>query len=209
MLHRNGGEGPARFPVRQRPSRPLEAGQQHPETRQVTDSHGLGSRGFPPRRPFPSCHNEQAYQRQELDIIIGLGVTLLEELFGGKVGQEGLLRTASVGWRGRYTCCMKTLLVVILVLILIFAALAVSRPDQASFDQFLGRAAAVPGGNLLQRAGAALAEMRARMTTEYHDHALWATGEAVVNGRHQRYLGIAGTWIRLSSGEAAAEDAPR
>ncbi|NOZ78430.1 MAG: hypothetical protein GXP48_04460 [Acidobacteria bacterium] len=96
---------------------------------------------------------------------------------------------------------MKTLLVVILVLLLVFAALAVSRPDQASFEQFLGRTAAAPGGNLLQRAGAALAEMRARMTSEYHDHALWATGEAVVNGRHQRYLGIAGTWITLSSGE--------
>ncbi len=98
---------------------------------------------------------------------------------------------------------MKTLLIVILVLILILTALAVSKPDRASFDQFVAQTTAVPGGNLLQRAGAALATMRAHMTSEYHDHALWATAEAVVNGRHARYLGIAGTWITLSSGASA------
>ena len=109
----------------------------------------------------------------------------------------------AIGLEAVYTDTMKTLLVLILIVILLFAALVVSRPDRASFEQYVARQAAVPGGNLLQRAGAALATMRAHMTSEYHDHALWATATAVVNGRHIRYLGIFGTWMTLSSGGTA------
>ncbi len=94
---------------------------------------------------------------------------------------------------------MKALPAAILVLLLIVTALAVSRPDRASFDRFIGRAAEAPDGNLLQRAGAAIATLQAHLTTQYHDHALWATAEVTVGSRHERYLGVAGTWIRLGT----------
>ena len=94
---------------------------------------------------------------------------------------------------------MKSLIIALVIVLAVGLVLSVSVPDEASFHHYLAKADRSDGGSLLDEAGDALTRAQARLTTDYQDHTFWATVEVTRGGDHQRWLGVMGMWLEMSS----------
>jgi len=77
--------------------------------------------------------------------------------------------------------------------------LAVTCPDEAHFKRWAKENIPPESGSLVKQAQGAALATQARWTADYEDHVLWATVDAYQGGARQRFVGVAGTWVRLSS----------
>lgn len=101
---------------------------------------------------------------------------------------------------GSYTACMKIILAAFVAVLACALVLAVSVPDEASFHRHLAKLDQNDAeDNLLQRAGESVGRAQAKLTADYQDHTLWATVELTRGTERQRWLGVLGMWLRMSS----------
>ncbi len=77
--------------------------------------------------------------------------------------------------------------------------LAVTCPDEASFKRWAKDNIPPESGSVVKKAQGAALATQAKWTADYEDHVLWATVDAYQGGVRQRFVGVAGTWFRLSS----------
>jgi len=96
---------------------------------------------------------------------------------------------------------MKKLAAALALLLALVIALVLTCPDKASLYHHLDRVSAVPNGSALERLTGKALQAQARLTARYHDHRLWATAEVHRGGARERYLGIMGLWLQLSSSD--------
>ncbi|MEJ2581580.1 MAG: hypothetical protein P8127_08075 [Acidobacteriota bacterium] len=68
--------------------------------------------------------------------------------------------------------------------------LAVSSPDEDSFDRWAKKAMVDESGSGLDNAKGKALATQANWTADYHDDVLWATVEAHQGGKRHRYLGV-------------------
>jgi hypothetical protein len=94
---------------------------------------------------------------------------------------------------------MKKLLAVVIALLVVALAMALSRPDEASFRRHMEKVSVPEDGNLIDQVRGSLISAQARLTTDYRDYRLWATAEVSRGSRHESYLGLFGIWISTSS----------
>jgi hypothetical protein len=97
-----------------------------------------------------------------------------------------------------YTAGMKAVVIVLISLLVLALAMAVTCPDKASFKKHMEEVSAPDGGNILDKARGHVLTAQALLTAEYHDHKLWATAQVTRGSRHESYLGLFGVWINLS-----------
>ncbi len=93
-----------------------------------------------------------------------------------------------------------TLLVVILILV-VGLALAVTRPDKESFNKHIAEISAAEDGNLIERVGGKMLTAQALLTSDYCDYRLWALVKVRRGAHEARFLGIAGHWFLLSEND--------
>jgi len=95
---------------------------------------------------------------------------------------------------------MKIILAALVAVLACALVLAVSVPDAASFHRHLAKLDQNDAeDSLLQRAGESVGRAQAKLTADYRDHTLWATVEVTRGTERQRWLGVLGMWLRMSS----------
>ena len=95
---------------------------------------------------------------------------------------------------------MKIILAALVVVLACALVLVVSCPDEASFHRHLAKVDQNDGeDSLLQRAGEGLGRTQAKLTADYRDHTLWATVEITRGTEKQRWLGVLGIWLQMTS----------
>jgi hypothetical protein len=95
---------------------------------------------------------------------------------------------------------MKIILAALVAILACALVLVVSCPDEASFHRHLAKLDQNDAeDNLLQRAGESVGRAQAKLTADYQDHRLWATVEATRGTERQRWLGVLGMWLLMSS----------
>jgi hypothetical protein len=78
-------------------------------------------------------------------------------------------------------------------------ALVLSCPDEASFKSWAKASLGSKEGTLASRAKGGALATEARWTADYESHVLWATVDAYQGTTKQRFVGIGGTWFRVSA----------
>ena len=101
---------------------------------------------------------------------------------------------------------MKKLVRGIVFLLVIAGALAIFKPDQSNFENWLKDYSARKRGNakgenvvekLVDKGVTTAAQLQILATYQYSNHYVFATVEALANGEKLTYIGVAGTWIPL------------
>ena len=92
----------------------------------------------------------------------------------------------------------KTALKVALVVIAAIVILAVSCPDEDSFDRWAEKTLGNESESILKEAQGKALATQAKWTADYEDHFLWATVDAYQGSTERRYVGVLGTWIQVS-----------
>jgi hypothetical protein len=93
--------------------------------------------------------------------------------------------------------------IVVKVAIVVFATvllLALSCPDEESFNRWAKKALVEESGSGLDKAKGTVLATQANWTADYKDRVLWATVDAYQGGTRHRYLGV--LWMWLDLGEA-------
>ena len=84
-----------------------------------------------------------------------------------------------------------------IAIVIVVLVLALSCPDEDSFDRWARKSLVVDtDGGLKKAKGKALAT-QAGWTADYADFVLWSTVEAYQGGTRHRYLGVLWTWFDL------------
>ena len=76
--------------------------------------------------------------------------------------------------------------------------LFVSCPDEDSFNRWANKTLVSESGSTLEKAKGKALATQANWTADYRGHVLWATVDAYQGGTELRYIGVLGTWFRLS-----------
>jgi hypothetical protein len=85
------------------------------------------------------------------------------------------------------------------VIAVVVLALVLSCPDEANFKRWAKRSLKRESGSVTEKAKGQALSTEARWTADYESHVLWATVDAYQGTAKQRYVGIAGTWFRVSA----------
>ena len=93
----------------------------------------------------------------------------------------------------------KLLVKAAIVVAAVILLLAVSCPDEDSFDQWAKKALVDDSGSGLHKAKGKALATQANWTADYEGFFLWATVEAYQGGTRHRYLGV--LWIWMDIGE--------
>jgi len=75
--------------------------------------------------------------------------------------------------------------------------LAVSCPDEDSFDRWAKKSFVSESESGLEKAKGKALATQAKWTADYEDFVLWATVDAYQGGTVHRYLGVLGIWVSL------------
>jgi hypothetical protein len=94
----------------------------------------------------------------------------------------------------------KIVVKIAVAVVALILVLAVSSPDEDSFDRWAKKAMVDESGSGLDKAKGKALATQANWTADYQDYVLWATVEAYQGGKRHRYLGVLWMWIGL--GEA-------
>ena len=76
--------------------------------------------------------------------------------------------------------------------------LAVSCPDEDSFNRWAKKALVSQSGSGLEKAKGKALATQANWTADYRGHVLWATVDAYQGGTERRYVGLVGTWFQIA-----------
>jgi hypothetical protein len=95
---------------------------------------------------------------------------------------------------------IKSIAIGVVVMVGIVLVLAVTCPDEDSFDRWATSALAQDSRGLVDQAKGTALSAQARWTADYENHVLWATVDAYQGGTERRFLGVVGTWFRLGDG---------
>ena len=85
------------------------------------------------------------------------------------------------------------------VIVVAALALVLSCPDEANFKRWAKRSLKPESGSATEKAKGQALSTEARWTADYQNHRLWATVDAYQGTTKQRFVGIAGTWFRVSA----------
>jgi len=85
-----------------------------------------------------------------------------------------------------------------IVVVAVILVLAVSCPDEDSFDRWAKKALVDESGSGLDKAKGKALATQANWTADYHDYVLWATVDAYQGGTERRYVGLVGTWFQIA-----------
>ena len=85
------------------------------------------------------------------------------------------------------------------VIAVVVLALVLSCPDEANFKSWARASLESKEGTPASRAKGRALATEAKWTADYESHVLWATVDAYQGTTKQRFVGIAGTWFRLSA----------
>lgn len=91
----------------------------------------------------------------------------------------------------------KTVIKGAIGIVIAIALLAVSCPDEDSFNRWAKKSIAGESESGLKKAKGKALATQANWTADYEDFVLWATVEAYQGGTHHRYLGALWMWIDL------------
>lgn len=83
------------------------------------------------------------------------------------------------------------------VVVAVALVLALSSPDEASFERWAKKALVSESGSGLEKAKGKALATQANWTADYQDRVLWATVEAYQGGKRHRFLGVMGMWFKL------------
>ena len=86
-----------------------------------------------------------------------------------------------------------------IVVVAVILVLAVSCPDEDSFDRWAKKALVDESGSGLDKAKGKALATQANWTADYHDYVLWATVEAHQGGTRHRFLGVLWMWMDLGA----------
>jgi hypothetical protein len=86
-----------------------------------------------------------------------------------------------------------------LVVVVGALALVLSCPDEQSFKRWAKSSLKPESGSVMEKAKGQALSTEARWTADYENHVLWATVDAYQGTTSQRFIGLAGTWFRLSN----------
>lgn len=92
----------------------------------------------------------------------------------------------------------KIVVKIAVAVVALILVLAVSSPDEDSFDRWAKKAMVDESGSGLDKAKGKALATQANWTADYEGHVLWATVEAYQGGTRHRYLGVLGMWLDLS-----------
>ena len=92
---------------------------------------------------------------------------------------------------------MKAALTTLFIIVAVVVALAMSCPNQASFDRWVAKSSHRQGDPLLTQARDTVLSAQTQFTADYEAHFLWATVEARKGRDTVRYLGVMGMWFEL------------
>lgn len=91
----------------------------------------------------------------------------------------------------------KTLFNGVIGVVFILLLLAVSCPDEDSFDRWAKRTLAGNTESGLENAKGKVLATQANWTADYKDRVLWATVDAYQGGTSHRYVGLLWMWFNL------------
>ncbi|MBN2261330.1 MAG: hypothetical protein JW735_00330 [Prolixibacteraceae bacterium] len=101
---------------------------------------------------------------------------------------------------------MKKLIRGVLFLLVVAGALAIFKPDQSNFENWLKDYSARKRGNakgenvvekLVDKGVTTAEQLQILATYQYNNHYVFSTVEAHANGEKLTFVGVAGTWIPL------------
>lgn len=101
---------------------------------------------------------------------------------------------------------MKKLIRAIVFLVIVGGALAIFKPDQSNFENWINNHSAKQRGNaqgdnmiekLVDKGVTTATQLQVLATYRYSNHYVFATVDAHANGEKVKYVGAAGTWIQL------------
>ena len=91
----------------------------------------------------------------------------------------------------------KTVIKGAIGVVVVIALLAVSCPDEDSFDRWAKKSFVGEAESGLKKAKGKALATQANWTADYEGSVLWATVEAYQGGKRHRYLGALWMWIDL------------
>lgn len=91
----------------------------------------------------------------------------------------------------------KTMIKAVIGIVVVVLLLAVSCPDEDSFDKWAKKTLVGDSESGLEKAKGTALATQANWTADYEDFVLWATVEAYQGGTRHRYLGALWMWIDL------------
>jgi hypothetical protein len=94
----------------------------------------------------------------------------------------------------------KMVVKVVVGIVAVILLLAVSCPDEDSFDRWAKKTLVDKSASGLEKAKGKALATQADWTADYEDFVLWATVEAYQGTTHHRYLGVLWMWIDLGEG---------
>jgi len=99
---------------------------------------------------------------------------------------------------------MKLLIKALMVVVLVVGAvvvLAVTCPDEDSFDHWAKAKLTPEEGSVVEQAKGLALSTQAKWTADYEGHVLWATVDAYQGGSSHRFVGVLGFWFQIDEQE--------
>ena len=92
---------------------------------------------------------------------------------------------------------MKKIAMIAIAVVGAVLVLALTCPDEESFNRWAKRALVSESGSGVERTKGKALATQAKWTADYEDFVLWATVDAYQGGTVHRYLGVLGIWVSL------------
>ncbi len=93
---------------------------------------------------------------------------------------------------------MKAVLITAFIVIAAVLALALSCPDEQSFDRWIEKTSHNESDSLMAQAGDKVLSTQEQLTAKYDTKVLWASVETRHGMAKARYIGLFGMWFEIA-----------